>query len=1133
MPQNEEVLIEESSKGFDLKSVLSLTATTSRGFSRVLAITPYMWKVFDATGGHLKPICSKEEESPKWRGGAFVTIEMILIWKEDGSGVMYRLPKITLDSTHPDPSYYIVATLSASEELVSSTGEMPLCVLHREGGKQDCVVAGNKNGHVFLWPAVAQKGEFSPEAHPDPPCIPPLATGAFGDSWKAMKDGNCLSDTLFPPEKKPTMTCAVHLDSIGRLVCGHDNGTIVMFYPAQVATILLLSPRRLPKGWPQYCIMKGHVGKVTHLLHPNTFGDRYESNLLLSGGEDFTVRLWNLYSASLLHTFVAHAGLVTHLLAVPKNMSHRYQECVCSVGADHSVAILSLQDRKCVFLAAYHDATVTGVKWRPKEDFLLVACEDNTVYVWQLETRTLDRHLEGVSAEVVLKDSTPSPRLEDSQDPKALRVINLHPLPSDPVVQILLFNPQTIISILSKVHELYDKPNQVQQRKMEVGFRQYIRARQQGLDDVGKEVHGRNVASERDEHLQEEWTQQIINIVRLLLSCLHAWHADTGLDHDVESRVGLLKPVRPISFGMCSRKDAFSLVLPGWGIRDGQRTHPQSALRLTHKLLPHPHSTLPQLDLSAIQQQRWGLSRLLTTQHLLAVVAIANTLMNHIKGAQILSETCRLGDSLSEDSEEEEGENDSQQMKDNFIRATWSRITALHCVMLPEKQGSSFKPPNLTLLAERYPDKCSEIREAAQAILLSEMRRIGASGRQELIRYWSSKLPSQSLPTPRSPSPSEDSVYLDEAQPQSTVASPFQQYTALVILGVVGSEFCNHGDSKSKGDEVMDGGVARQVAKALQSVILEKPKPSLSLGTSWRRSAVDLMGRGFNLWSKYVSASRIIMGLLELCQLNPFSKTGSSSVSIGSRMMANTSRKSLSLMTIAKPQLMISTLSREVLTHLQASHIIHYPHSTLHPLPVGIATPTPTAGITASGIDLLLKAKPDVMVLMETALEKCIQDVTIMLVEVVDIMLFCLTAEQLKKEKHLMELIPSLRKLSNNVCFSPKTRKLAVGSKTGRIHIYDFKHFHCDSVNAHSGAVTALTLSDDGKMLASYAHGDSTLKVWQVGSTMLGVIRSPPKCVHSWPVISSHPSGSGVRLEWNGKSVILHSSGGLQHKYTM
>lgn len=44
------------------------------------------------------------------------------------------------------------------------------------------------------------------------------------------------------------MTCAVHLESIGRLVCGHDDGTIVMFYPAQAATILLLSPRRMTAG---------------------------------------------------------------------------------------------------------------------------------------------------------------------------------------------------------------------------------------------------------------------------------------------------------------------------------------------------------------------------------------------------------------------------------------------------------------------------------------------------------------------------------------------------------------------------------------------------------------------------------------------------------------------------------------------------------------------------------------------------------------------------------------------------------------------------------------------------------------------------------------------------------------------
>ena len=76
-----------------------------------------------------------------------------------------------------------------------------------------------------------------------------------------------------------------------------------------------------PTGWPHFCIMKGHVGKVTSLLYPNTFSDRYDSNLLLSGGEDFTVRLWNLYNGTLLHTFTPHAGPVTNLMVVPKNIS--------------------------------------------------------------------------------------------------------------------------------------------------------------------------------------------------------------------------------------------------------------------------------------------------------------------------------------------------------------------------------------------------------------------------------------------------------------------------------------------------------------------------------------------------------------------------------------------------------------------------------------------------------------------------------------------------------------------------------------------------------------------------------------------------------------------------------------------
>lgn len=46
--------------------------------------------------------------------------------------------------------------------------------------------------------------------------------------------------------------------------------------------------------------------------------------------------------------------------------------------------------------------------------------------------------------------------------------------------------------------------------------------------------------------------------------------------------------------------------------------------------------------------------------------------------------------------------------------------------------------------------------------------------------------------------------------------------------------------------------------------------------------------------------------------------------------------------------------------------------------------------------------------------------------------------------------------------------------------MYDLKQSRTHMLNAHSHPVTALTFSDDGKLLATYAYADSLLSVWQV-----------------------------------------------------
>ncbi len=48
------------------------------------------------------------------------------------------------------------------------------------------------------------------------------------------------------------------------------------------------------------------------------------------------------------------------------------------------------------------------------------------------------------------------------------------------------------------------------------------------------------------------------------MSVLHAWGRDLDLDKLCLSKLGLIKPVQPLTFGVLSRAGHMSLLLPGW-----------------------------------------------------------------------------------------------------------------------------------------------------------------------------------------------------------------------------------------------------------------------------------------------------------------------------------------------------------------------------------------------------------------------------------------------------------------------------------------------------------------------------------------------------------------------------------------
>ena len=67
--------------------------------------------------------------------------------------------------------------------------------------------------------------------------------------------------------------------------------------------------------------LKRSKRRVTSLLYPCDYSSAYDNNHLLSGGADFSVRLWDLYKGILLHTFAVHGGVVSSIVTCPPDIN--------------------------------------------------------------------------------------------------------------------------------------------------------------------------------------------------------------------------------------------------------------------------------------------------------------------------------------------------------------------------------------------------------------------------------------------------------------------------------------------------------------------------------------------------------------------------------------------------------------------------------------------------------------------------------------------------------------------------------------------------------------------------------------------------------------------------------------------
>lgn len=144
----------------------------------------------------------------------------------------------------------------------------------------------------------------------------------------------------------------------------------------------------------------------------------------------------------------------------------------------------------------------------------------------------------------------------------------------------------------------------------------------------------------------------ILEITQIILSLLHGWGIDPELDHRAcDTKLGLLRPLRTVCFGMMSKGHHMSLLLPTFLFKhelinelhspmERKQTNSGKHVRMTKELVPFSLQAEEQRAQRFASKFHWELSSILTTNHLLAIVSLSKTLMS-MTSATFISETER------------------------------------------------------------------------------------------------------------------------------------------------------------------------------------------------------------------------------------------------------------------------------------------------------------------------------------------------------------------------------------------------------------------------------------------------------------------------------------------------------------
>lgn len=771
----------------------------------LLVVFSKCWKVYDYCDFSL--LCTEVTRSGQFfAGGEVLAAHRVIIWTEDGHSYIYQLLNSGLSkSIYPADGRVLKETIYPHLLCSTSVQEnksLPFVMGYMNERKEPfykVLFSGEVSGRITLWhiPDVPiSKFDGSPRE------IPITTTWTLQDNFdKHHILSQSIVDYFYGFKDGAgtvVITSSEYVPSLDKLVCGCEDGTIFITQALNAAKAGLLEGGSLLKDSLPHKVLKGHQQSVISLLYPHGLSSKLDQSWLVSGDQDSCVILWDIFTEEILHKFFLEAGPVTSLLMSPENFRLRSNQVICCVCSDHSVALLHLEEKRYLFCARKHLFPVRMIKWHPVENFLIVGCADDSVYIWEIETGTLERHETGERARIILNccdDSQflkpesvfsvasethkhksveqrssisyqfgpiPCPGLQVEASYKVADAksfsgpFNVLPVKtrwSNIGFHILLFDLENLVELLlptpicdsdhsSSFHgsEILRRARSTVEKKTLTLKRNKtacgpLSAEAQAKPGSESSAQGDNSITflEENDGIKRQKKMKsskkthpkpsrkldanlIIDAAKLLLSCLLPWGVDKELDNLCIKHLNILKLQGPVSLGLASNEDQFSLMLPGWDLCNAEIKKDSSKVNLfSRKVLDLSSkytSTLPNQPgmPRRLENNCDSLQESNTIVYLLRRVFLVNKLVN-----MPVELSCGIDSSFKMESVHNKVKNPGHDIL---------HISSFYSYLRNGKNESHIPEADMSLLKliSCWRDQSVQVTEAIQAVLLAEVQ---------------------------------------------------------------------------------------------------------------------------------------------------------------------------------------------------------------------------------------------------------------------------------------------------------------------------------------------------------------------------------------------------------------------------